>query len=274
MIQLLSEFKLPLDDHYYEKFIEIFPNLYRATFNLQFGPLHWPVSIFLINVEPSNNVWILIDTADPDNISKLFTALSQHFSKFPNYQLKYILLTHDHFDHTGSISRLLDEYEDIKLVLGEPESFLTNNKNVNGKIHTQQLTTVEGKITVDKDRIVMIKRGKEEEFEFFNILKPIFIADYNLEFISNNIGSISYLHNPTNCIMVGDSLMNLSTSQCSKPVITLPFTSTNSHLNSVKESIKNISRLEDVKIVFPAHDHSQNGLSINEVRAFADTLKT
>ncbi|CAG8508285.1 24945_t:CDS:2 [Dentiscutata erythropus] len=257
----------------FENFIEIFPNIYRATFNLQFGPLHWPVSIFLINVEPSNNIWILIDTADPDNISKFFTALTQHFLKFPNYQLKYILLTHDHFDHTGSILRLLDEYKDIKLVLGEPESFHTNNKNVNGNTHTQQLATVEGKITVDKNRIVMIKREKEEEFEFFNVLKPIFIADHTLEFVSNNIGSISYLHIPTNCIMVGDSLMNLSTSQCSEPVISLPFTSTPSHLNSVKESIKNIARL-DVKIVFPAHDHSQKGLSINDVRAFANTLKT
>ncbi|CAG8601955.1 1489_t:CDS:2 [Cetraspora pellucida] len=257
----------------FEKFIEIFPNLYRATFNLQFGPLQCPVSVFLINVEPSNNTWILIDTADPNNISKLFTALSQHFSKFPNYQLKYILLTHGHFDHTGSISRLLNEHKDLKLVLGEPESFHTNYKHMNGNSHTQHLATAEGKIAIDKDRIIMIKQGKEDEFEFFNVLKPTFIADHTLEFVSNDIGSISYLHIPTNCIMVGDSLVNLSASQYSEPVISLPFTATTSHLNNVKESIKKIAKLEDVKIVFPTHDHSQNGLSINDVRAFANTLK-
>ncbi|CAG8547839.1 9520_t:CDS:2, partial [Scutellospora calospora] len=248
----------------FEEFIEIYPNLYRATFNIRFGPLNWPISIFLINIEPFKNIWILIDTADHDNKSKFFLALSKHFLKFPNYQLKYILLTNNNFDHTGSILKLLNDYKDIKLVLGEPEYFLSNYKNGNDNNHVQYIVTVEGKIAIDKDRIVMIKRGNEEEFEFFNVLRPIFIADHTLAFVSNNIGSISYLHIPTNCIMVGDSLTNLSTSECSDPVISLPITPVTSHLKSIKESIKNIARLEDVKIVFPAHDHSQSGLNINE----------
>ncbi|CAG8779996.1 4524_t:CDS:2, partial [Cetraspora pellucida] len=62
------------------------------------------------------------------------------------------------------------------------------------------------------------------------------------------------------------SLVNLSASQYSEPVISLPFTATTSHLNNVKESIKNIAKLnanhskfiEDVK----ANIHAKDGLPV------------
>src|SRR6266498_2501169 len=102
----------------FQKFTEILPNIYRATFSQNYAKLSYPINVFLIHI-PTTNDCILLDTSDPTNTNHLLNALSTHFSSYPNYNLKYIGLTNDNYDHTGSIIKLLKDYKQAKVLLGE-----------------------------------------------------------------------------------------------------------------------------------------------------------
>ncbi|CAG8492949.1 171_t:CDS:2 [Funneliformis mosseae] len=246
----------------YEKFIEIKPNLYRATFSLKLLGINCPVAVFLIHI-PHINDWTLIDAVDPENVSKLTKALESHFKSFSGYNLKYIAITHGHFDHTGALLRLLDEYKDAKVVMGDAEvPFVVHGKKYN-ELHGETLFFQilkyfgrESDVALgSEDRVVSIKKGSEQEFEFYDILKPIFT-------VGHTPGSLSYLHVPTNSVLVGDLIANFSylPALFNERLSIIPFSSV---VSDNKESIKMISQMEsEITIVFPAHDISPDGIKL------------
>ena len=165
----------------YEKFVELQPNLYRARFPLKLYGSYYPSAIFLIHI-PSTKDCILVDSGDPENTTKLLEAISSHFESFSEYKLKYVAITHGHFDHTGALPKLLNDYKDVKIIMGEHEvPFVVDGKKyseVDGDTLTYQILrrfTTESDVVLgnNKDRIIVIKEGNEREFEFYDILRPI-----------------------------------------------------------------------------------------------------
>src|SRR4051794_30238784 len=94
----------------------------------------------------------------PTNTDHLLNAISVHFSSYPNYNLKYIGLTGNNYDHTGSIAKLLEVYKEVKVLYGESKRDDYLLKNLRKK----------------ENKYPIIKEGNEDEFEFYNILRPIF----------------------------------------------------------------------------------------------------
>ncbi|CAB4416132.1 unnamed protein product [Rhizophagus irregularis] len=233
----------------FQKFTEILPNIYRATFSQNYAKLSYPINVFLIHV-PMTGDCILLDTSDPTNTNQLLIALSDHFSSYSDFNLKYIGLTDNNYDHTGSVSKLLEEYNEVKVLLGESGDIKSYDylfKNVKEEV---------------LDKYQIIKQGNEDEFEYYNILKPIFT-------LGNPSGSLSFLHIPTNSIFIGDMITNVShIPLSSNPSIMLPLTLTATQLNNIKLAINQISQLDNVEHIFPSHDHSYGGFNIEFLRTF------
>ncbi|CAG8451525.1 12520_t:CDS:2 [Acaulospora morrowiae] len=258
----------------FEKFVEIFTGLYRATFGYSFGfgLCTLPVSIFLVHIPNSQN-WVLVDAADPGSPQKLLSAISAHFASFPNHNLKYVVITHCHFDHTGAIPRLLEEYKDLKVILGQPElPFIADGvqySELSGDTYIYQAYkhfANPTKVIVSRDKILALEEGKENEFEFFETLEPICT-------FGHTPGSMSYLHRPSNSILIGDCMMNLPSFPSFSPSIQLAPPITTHNMKKAKESIKKIAELEGVNYVFLSHDQSEKGLDVESVRSFAKSLK-
>ena len=119
----------------FQKFTEILPNVFRATFSQNYAKLSYPINVFLIHFPETRNC-VLLDTSDPANTDHLLNALSSHFSLYQNFNLKYIGLTSNNYDHTGSVTKLLEDYKGVKLLLGESENIKNNDyllKGLRGK---------------------------------------------------------------------------------------------------------------------------------------------
>ncbi|RIA91074.1 beta-lactamase-like protein [Glomus cerebriforme] len=253
----------------YEKFVELQQNLYRARFSLKVVGFAYPSAVFLIHL-PSTKDCILVDSGDPENITKLLKALSLHFETFSEYKLKYVAITHGHFDHTGALLKLLEDYEDIKFIIGEQEiPFVIHGKKyseIKGDTITFQILKhffAEGKPIGNEDKFIVIKEGEEHKFEFYNILRPIFTPGHTP-------GSLSYLHIPTNSILIGDLVFNVPLVPVfsMKSSISIPISTTS--VSDSKISIKKICEMEnEIKLVFPGHDLEKNGISIEEFKLFA-----
>jgi len=164
----------------YEKFVELQSNLYRATFSLKLFGLSYPLAVFLIHI-PTTKDCILIDAVDPENVMKLSETLDSHFKLFPEYKLKYMAITHGHFDHTGALPKLLNDYKDVKVIMGDAEiPFVVNGKKyqeLDGDTLTFQLLKRFDKgsdVVLSEDRVIAIKESGEHELEFSDGLKPIF----------------------------------------------------------------------------------------------------
>lgn len=66
------------------------------------------VNVYLVH-NPSDNTWVLIDTGLASSAGKIKKVANELF--WPEVQPSAILLTHAHFDHTGSLRKLADEWD-------------------------------------------------------------------------------------------------------------------------------------------------------------------
>lgn len=66
------------------------------------------VNIYLVH-NTHDNTWVLIDCGLPNSASKIKRVANELF--WPESQPSAIILTHAHFDHTGSLRQLADEWD-------------------------------------------------------------------------------------------------------------------------------------------------------------------
>ncbi|MEO8584362.1 MAG: MBL fold metallo-hydrolase, partial [Flavitalea sp.] len=65
------------------------------------------VNMYLIH-NPQDNTWVLLDTGLKTSASKIKRVAEELF--WPETAPKAIILTHAHFDHTGSLKKLAEEW--------------------------------------------------------------------------------------------------------------------------------------------------------------------
>ncbi|CAG8588029.1 4149_t:CDS:2 [Paraglomus brasilianum] len=186
------------------------------------------------------------------------------------FPLKYVFLTHGHHDHTAALPTLLRAYPEIKVVIARNEyPFVVEGKkyrDCNGDTCIFQLfkgLAEESKVKVDKENVVVIESGEEENTIFGNVVKVVRTNGHTP-------GSLSFLHIPSNSLACGDALMNLAF--LTSPSLSLPVTAFTVSVSGARRSIKQISELQDVNYVMPAHDLSFGGVPIEKVREFASRL--
>ncbi len=61
--------------------------------------------------------------------------LEETIERYGVEKLRYILLTHGHFDHIGNTARLKEKYPHAKIVIAEQDSPFTNNDSLNLSFH-------------------------------------------------------------------------------------------------------------------------------------------
>lgn len=78
---------------------------------------------FVKNTE--SGISLLIDMGDSSS------EVEKRIDEFGAEKLKYVLLTHGHFDHIGNTADIKRKYPDVKIVIGEKDSAFTNNDTLN-----------------------------------------------------------------------------------------------------------------------------------------------
>ena len=76
-------------------------------------------------VTADNDESLLIDTGAPAK------ELDRIINEFGADKLKYILLTHGHFDHVANTAAVKREYPNVKIVISEKEKDFTTRDNLN-----------------------------------------------------------------------------------------------------------------------------------------------
>lgn len=77
---------------------------------------------YVLNVEDSKEA-IIIDPGAPNRELEKYLIINQ-------LDIKYIILTHGHGDHTGGIDRIKELYPEVKLMAGKKEANLLYNRNM------------------------------------------------------------------------------------------------------------------------------------------------
>lgn len=97
------------------------------------------IKIVPIAVLTDNYVWMLVDetthsawVVDPGQAGPVETALTEH-----QLELKGILLTHHHMDHSGGIPQLLNTYKNVTVCAGMNSA----NRSVNFPVNDKQSFT-------------------------------------------------------------------------------------------------------------------------------------
>ncbi|KAK3829747.1 MAG: beta-lactamase-like protein [Linnemannia gamsii] len=266
------------------KFLELRPGLFRSTFILSFGPIALPIATFLIrgNPIPNSNTsastdddgknkndnqayeWIMIDAGAPPHASEILCAIETVLSH-PQDTLKYICITHAHFDHTGATLLILERYKECKVVghyLEKP--FLCEGKELKScagdtwVFNVMKYFLLDSKVQIPEEKVVFVREG--EAWEYGELIKVV-------ETHGHTPGSISFIHVPSRSIMIGDASKNhafFSKQSC----LSYPLSSTYQMGTAIRSMDKIISLKGQVDTIFPGHDFSKEGIAVAEMMAF------
>lgn len=140
--------------------------------------------------------------------------------------IKYILLTHGHFDHVGAVASLVKKYKAPVYLSKEDRAFLESPKEVRVSAFGMQIEAAE----VD----VFVKEGDEIPFSE-GAIKVI-------ETPGHTLGSVCYLFE--NYLFAGDTLFNGSIGRTDFP---------ESDHSLMVESLKKLKKLDDEIYVLSGH---------------------
>ncbi|KAF9337524.1 hypothetical protein BG006_004350 [Podila minutissima] len=229
------------------RFVEVREGLHlhccTTVWNTEWGYIaRLPVSAFLVRHKTKPHDWALIDTCAPNEFSILMNAIHE-FLTHAQDRIRYICITHAHYDHTGGVRALLDRYPDSKVVIHVEEKPFACDGHYLHKAN----------VRVPYDRTITLRDGDQWEFE--DVLEFV-------ETSGHTPGSTSFIHLSSKSVMVGNAVMNYLNVSGPTPASTW-------HWGDAMKAIDKILSLEDrVEIVFPAHDVGQSGVHITRVRDF------
>lgn len=166
-------------------------------------------------------VSLLVDTGGKSS------KLEEKIDEFGAEKLKYILLTHGHFDHIGYTAKMKRKYPSAKIVISETEeSFLTR----------------------DELNLSVYFGGKIEHFEADILVSDGMMLDFGTEKIKilatpgHTVGGVCYIIG--NNIFTGDTIMSQTTGR-------MDFPTGNSH--DMFESVKKIAAIKENLNVYCGH---------------------
>lgn len=170
------------------------------------------------------DISLLIDTGAESS------KLEKKINEFGAEKLKYILLTHGHFDHIGYTAELKRKYPSAKIVISEnEESFLTR----------------------DELNLSLYFDDKIEHFKADILVNEGMILDFGTEKIKvlatpgHTVGGVCYIIG--NNIFTGDTIMSRTTGR-------MDFPTGNSH--DMFESVKKIAAIKENLNVYCGHGGS------------------
>ena len=184
--------------------------------------------IKLVVGELQENCFILFDenkdafVVDPGGSSENIIETIEKNS----LNIKYILLTHGHFDHVGAVAALVKKYKAPVYLSKEDRAFLESPKEVRASAFGMQIEAAE----VD----VFVKEGDEIPFSEGNIKV--------IETPGHTLGSVCYLFE--NYLFAGDTLFNGSIGRTDFP---------ESDHSLMVESLKKLKKLDDEIYVLSGH---------------------
>lgn len=184
--------------------------------------------IKLVVGELQENCFILFDenkdafVVDPGGSSENIIETIEKNS----LNIKYILLTHGHFDHVGAVAALVKKYKAPVYLSKEDRAFLESPKEVRASAFGMQIEAAE----VD----VFVKEGDEISFSEGNIKV--------IETPGHTLGSVCYLFE--NYLFAGDTLFNGSIGRTDFP---------ESDHSLMVESLKKLKKLDDEIYVLSGH---------------------
>ncbi len=174
---------------------------------------------FVLKDEESGEIAVIDPSLECD---ELFEEID---SKGGN--LKYILLTHGHFDHVGGVKALRDRYN-AQVCISKDEMPLLNNPSLNGAaLHGLELNEVEVDVELSDNDVLML-------------------GDNEIKFITtpgHTKGSGCYIVN--RWIFSGDTLFCQSIGRTDFP--------TSNHSDMLK-SLKKLKEIDGFFVVYPGHD--------------------
>lgn len=140
--------------------------------------------------------------------------------------IKYILLTHGHFDHVGAVAALVKKYKAPVYMSKDDRAFLESPKEVRASSFGMQIEAAD----VD----VFVKEGDEIPFSEGTIKV--------IETPGHTLGSVCYLFE--NYLFAGDTLFNGSIGRTDFP---------ESNHSLMIESLKKLKKLDDEIYVLSGH---------------------
>lgn len=182
----------------------------------------------LVVGELQENCFILFDenkdafVVDPGGSSEnIIEAIEKN-----GLNIKYILLTHGHFDHVGAVAALVKKYKAPVYMSKDDRAFLESPKEVRASSFGMQIEAAD----VD----VFVKEGDEISFSEGTIKV--------IETPGHTLGSVCYLFE--NYLFAGDTLFNGSIGRTDFP---------ESDHSLMIESLKKLKKLDDEIYVLSGH---------------------
>lgn len=182
----------------------------------------------LVVGELQENCFILFDenkdafVVDPGGSSEnIIEAIDKN-----ELNIKYILLTHGHFDHVGAVAALVKKYKAPVYMSKDDRAFLESPKEVRASSFGMQIEAAD----VD----VFVKEGDEIPFSEGTIKV--------IETPGHTLGSVCYLFE--NYLFAGDTLFNGSIGRTDFP---------ESDHSLMIESLKKLKKLDDDIYVLSGH---------------------
>ncbi|MBQ9461221.1 MAG: MBL fold metallo-hydrolase, partial [Clostridia bacterium] len=161
---------------------------------------------------------------DPGATSSL---LEECIDRFGGEKLKYILLTHGHFDHIAGVAHLKVEYPGAKIVIGEGDKNFTSQDNLNLGYHFG--------LTCDPFKVDMaVNEGDELPF-----------GSYKVKVLStpgHTRGGVCYIIG--DCIFTGDTLISGTTGRTDFPT---------GNLHDMYRSMAKLAAIEENYKVYSGH---------------------
>lgn len=140
----------------------------------------------------SNGEYMLIDSGEVDAYSKV----KEYVDSLNIEEFKYVIATHPHSDHIGSLSRVVDNYKIDNIIMPKVSSNSSTFINLAKSIKANDVNVIESQVG--------------ENYNFgdcsFMIIAPY---TYSSDEMNDNSVGIKLTHGNDKCIFMGDSGSNV-----------------------------------------------------------------